>query len=168
MLFQHCTGSFRHFLAKSISNLPVFEPHQWFTPSGEITVISESEVLSSLLTWTDIRTSWGVFLVWATVVFLDEGKDLSVRLHRCLPGILVLLSSQVYTLFLRMDQTVDLATPNVLAISVMAFFFFLSWLMDLFIDSDSSYWVHIERWPHQIPSEYTSREMNCKPFIWSL
>ena len=54
------------------------------------------------------------------------------------PGLLVLLSSPVCSFFLRMFQTVDLATPNVFAISLMGLFCFFSLMMAYFTDSDSS------------------------------
>ncbi len=57
---------------------------------------------------------------------------------RGLPGLLVLLSSPVRSFFLRMFQTVVLATPNVFAISLMGLFCFFSLMMACFTDSDSS------------------------------
>ena len=55
-----------------------------------------------------------------------------------LTGLLVLMSSEVRSFFLRMFQTVDLATPNVFAISLMGLFRFFSLMMACFTDSDSS------------------------------
>ena len=58
-------------------------------------------------------------------VFLYQEKNSSVFHHsyvRGLPGLLVLQSSVVCSFFLRMYHTVDLATPNVSAISLMGLF----------------------------------------------
>ncbi len=57
---------------------------------------------------------------------------------RGLPGLLVLLSSPVRSFFLRMFQTVVLATPNVFAISLMGLFSFFSLMMACFTDRDRS------------------------------
>ncbi len=75
--------------------------------------------------------------------FLHQGKNSSVIHHSCFPWSsgsfgLVLLSSPVRSFFLRMFQTVVLATPNVFAISLMGLFCFFSLMMACFTDSDSS------------------------------
>ena len=93
---------------------------------------------------TDTPTSWRVFLIWPTVVkgffFTREIIILSSTtvVFRGLPGLFVLLSSPVRYFFLRMFQTVDLATPNVFAISLISLFWFFSLMMACFTDSDSS------------------------------
>ena len=93
---------------------------------------------------TYIPTSWRVFLIWPTV---EKGffftREIIILLSttvvfRGLPGLLVLLSSPVHSFFLRMFQTVDLATPNVFAISLIGLFWFFSLMMACFTDSDSS------------------------------
>ncbi len=89
-------------------------------------------------------TSWRVFLIWPTVVkgvfFTREIiiQSSTTVVFRGLPGLLVLLSSPVRSFFLRMFQTVVLATPNVFAISLMGLFCFFSLMMACFTDSDSS------------------------------
>ena len=79
--------------------------------------IHSGEVFSWLLTLTHIHLlSWRVFLIWPTVVkgffFTRERIILSSTtvVFRGLPGLLVLLSSPGRSFFLRMFQTVDLAT----------------------------------------------------------
>ena len=84
--------------------------------------IHSVEVFSWLLTLTHIHLppgecSWSGQLLWM--------------------GLLVLLSSPVH-FFLRMFQTVDLATPNVFAISLIGLFWFFSLMMVWLTDSDSS------------------------------
>ncbi len=87
---------------------------------------------------------WRVFLIWPTVVkgvFFTRERILqssTTVVFRGLPGLLVLLSSPVRSFFLRMFQTVVLATPNVFAISLMGLFCFFSLMMACFTDSDSS------------------------------
>ncbi len=86
----------------------------------------------------------GGFLIWTTVVkgvFFTRERILrssTTVVFRGLPGLLVLLSSPVHSFFLRMFQTVVLATPNVFAISLMGLFCFFSLMMACFTDSDSS------------------------------
>ena len=99
---------------------------------------------SNYMTSTCTPTSWRVFLIWPTVVkgffFIGEIILLSsttVVFHG-LPGLLALLSSPVRSFFIRMFQTVDLATPNVFAISLIGLFWFFSLMMACFTDSDIS------------------------------
>ncbi len=53
--------------------------------------------------------------------FLYHGEDSQI-IHHCCPGLFMLLSSPVHSVFLRMYQTVDLATPNASAVSLMDLF----------------------------------------------
>ncbi len=70
---------------------------------------------------------WRVFFTWLDVVkgffFTRERilKSSTTVVLRGRPGLFMLLSSSVCSFFLRMSQTVDLATPNVPAISLMDF-----------------------------------------------
>ena len=105
--------------------------------------IHSGEVFSWLLTLTHIHLppgecSWSGQLLW--FFFTREIIILSSTtvVFRGLPGLLVLLSSPVHSFFLRMFQTVDLATPNVFAISLIGLFWFFSLMMACFTDSDSS------------------------------
>ena len=64
--------------------------------------IQSGEVFSSLLTLTHIHLppgecSWPGQLLWGC--FLHQGKNLSVIHHSCLPGLLVLPSSPMRSLF---------------------------------------------------------------------
>ncbi len=62
------------------------------------------------------------------------------------PGLFMLLGSPVHSFFLRMYQTVDLATPNVPAISLMDLFCFWSLTIVCFTCMERSFdrmmWVH--------------------------
>ncbi len=107
--------------------------------------IHSGEVFSWLLTLTHIHLppgecSWSGQLLWR--VFSSPGKRIlrssTTVVFRGLPGLLVLLSSPVRSFFLRMFQTVVLATPNVFAISLMGLFCFFNLMMACFTDSDSS------------------------------
>ena len=107
--------------------------------------IHSGEVFSWLLTLTHIHLppgecSWSGQLLWRG--FSSPGKEFFChppQLFVCgLPGLLVLLSSTVRSFFLRMFQTVDLAKPNVFAISLIGLFWFFSLMMACFTDSDSS------------------------------
>ena len=127
------------------------------------------EVFSRLLTLTHIHL---LFLIWPTVVerfFFSREIILmpstTVVFHG-LPGLLVLLSSPVRSFFLRMFQTVDLAMPNVFAISLIGLFWFFSLMMACFTDCDSSLdlilRVDSNRFQMQIA------HLNSRPFISSL
>ena len=141
MSFQNCKGFFRCCLANSnlvflfLEGTPMVYILWW-------TLCIHSGVFSWLLTLTHTPTSWGVFLIWPTVVkgffFTRERIILSSTtvVFRGLPGLLVLLSSPMPSFFLRM--TVDLATPNVFAMSLIGLFWFFSLMMACFTDSDSS------------------------------
>ncbi len=120
MLFQNCEGFFRCRLANS--NLAFLF---WGSPMVYILwwtlCIHSGEVFSWLLTLTHIHLppgecSWSGQLLWR--VFLHQGKNSSVIHHSCFPWVFrvfwCLLSSPVRSFFLRMFQTVVLATPNVL------------------------------------------------------
>ncbi len=81
---------------------------------------------------SDTSTSWRMFFTWLDVVkgFLYHGEDSPIIHHCCPPWtsrpFFMLLSSLVRYFFLRLYQTVDLATPNVPAISPMDLFCFWS------------------------------------------
>ncbi len=107
--------------------------------------IHSGEVFSWLLTLTHIHLppgecSWSGQLLWRVFFFTRERilRSSTTVVFRGLPGLLVLLSSPVRSFFLRMFQTVVLATPNVFAISLMGLFYFFSLMMACFTDSDSS------------------------------
>ncbi len=130
MLFQNCEGFFRCRLANS--NLAFLFLR--LTNGLHLVVNPLYSLWWSLLLIVDFDThtptSWRVFLIWPTVVkgvFFTRERNSSVIHHSCfrgLPGLLVLLSSPVRSFFLRMFQTVVLATPNVFAISLMGLFCF--------------------------------------------
>ena len=132
MLFQNCKGFFRCCLANS--NLVFLFLR--LTNGLHLVVHPLYSLLWSLFLIVDFdthtSTSWRVFLIWRTVVkeffFTREIILLSSTavVFRGLPGLLVLLSSPVRSFFLRMFQTVDLATPNVFAISLIGLFWFSS------------------------------------------
>ncbi|MEE6518290.1 hypothetical protein FKM82_029206 [Ascaphus truei] len=78
-----------------------------------------------------MSSSWRVFFTW-----LDVVKGFFITMERILrssttavlrghPSLFVLQSSPVRSFFLRKYQTVDLAAPNVPAISLVDFLFFL-------------------------------------------
>ena len=90
-----------------------------------------------LLTLKHIPTSWRVLLIWPAVVKGFFLLSSTTVVFRDLPGLLVLLSSPVYSFFLGMFRTVVLATPYV-AISPMGLFWFFSLMMACITDSDSS------------------------------
>ncbi len=143
MLFQNCEG-FLDVVWQTLIWPSCFEAHQWFTSCGEPSVFTL--VKSSLIVDFDTHTptSWRVFLIWPTIVkgvFFTRERILrssTTVVFRGLPGLLVSLSSPVRSFFLRMFQTVVLATPNVFAISLMGLFCFFSLMMACFTDSDSS------------------------------
>ncbi len=130
MLFQNCEGFFRCRLANS--NLAFLFLR--LTNGLHLVVNPLYSLWWSLLLIVDFDThtptSWRVFLIWPTVVkgvFFTRERILrssTTVVFRGLPGLLVLLSSPVRSFFLRMFQTVVLATPNVFAISLMGFFCF--------------------------------------------
>ncbi len=144
MLFQNCEGFFRCRLANS--NLAFLFLR--LTNGLHLVVNPLYSLWWSLLLIVDFDThtptSWRVFLIWPTVVkgvFFTRERILrssTTVVFRGLPGLLVLLSSPVRSFFLRMFQTVVLATPNVFAISLMGLFCFFSLMMACFTDSDSS------------------------------
>ncbi len=130
MLFQNGEGFFRCRLANS--NLAFLF---WGSPMVYILwwtlCIHSGEVFDLIVDFdTHTPTSWRVFLIWPTVVkgvFFTRERILrssTTVVFRGLPGLLVLLSSPVRSFFLRMFQTVVLATPNVFAISLMGLFCF--------------------------------------------
>ncbi|MEE6527481.1 hypothetical protein FKM82_028883 [Ascaphus truei] len=93
----------------------------------------------------NMPTSWRVFFTW-----LDDVKGFFFTMVRILrssitvvfhgqPGLFVLQSSPVRSFFLRMYQTIDLATPKVPAISLMDFLFFCSIRMTCFTCIESSF-----------------------------
>ncbi len=92
--------------------------------------IHSGEVFSWLLTLTHIHLppgecSWSGQLLWS--VFSSPGKEFfghPPQLFSVVFRSFVLLSSPVRSFFLRMFQTVVLATPNVFAISLMGLFVF--------------------------------------------
>ncbi len=143
MLFQNCEGFFRCRLANS--NLAFLflrltnGLHLVWT-----LCIHSGEVFSWLLTLTHIHLPPGECSDLANClkdVFFTRERILrssTTVVFRGLPGLLVLLSSPVRSFFLRMFQTVVLATPNVFAISLMGLFCFFSLMMACFTDSDSS------------------------------
>ncbi len=130
MLFQNCEGFFRCRLANS--NLAFLFLR--LTNGLHLVVNPLYSLWWSLLLIVDFDThtptSWRVFLIWPTVVkgvFFTRERILrssTTVVFRGLPGLLVLLSSPVRSFFLRMFQTVVLATPNVFAISLMGLFVF--------------------------------------------
>ncbi len=101
---------------------------------------------------SDKSTSRRVFFSWLDVVkgffFTMERVHLSSTtvVLRGRPGLFLLLSSLVCSFFLRMYQTVDLATLNVLAISLMDLICFWSLTIVCFTCLESSFdrmmWVH--------------------------
>ncbi len=107
--------------------------------------IHSGEVFSWLLTLTHIHLPpgecfcdlgqlvKGVFFTMERIL-----RSSTTVVFHGLPGLLVLPSSPVRSFFLRMFQTVVLATPNVFAISLMGLFCFFSLMMACFTDSDSS------------------------------
>ncbi len=120
MLFQNCEGFFRCRLANS--NLAFLF---WGSPMVLHLVVNPLYSLwwSLLLivTLTHIHLppgecSWSGQLLWRVVFFTRERilRSSTTVVFRGLPGLLVLLSSPVRSFFLRMFQTVVLATPNVL------------------------------------------------------
>ncbi len=106
----------------------------------------------SRLLIVDTSTSWRVFFSWLDVTkgffftmerILRSSTTVVLRGH---PGLFMLLSSLVPSFFLRMYQTVDLATPNAPAISLMDLFWFWSPTIVCFTCMKSSFdrmmWVH--------------------------
>ncbi len=101
---------------------------------------------------SDRPTSWRVFFSWLDVVkgfFFTMEMILwsSTTVVLCgRPGLFMLLGSPVHSFFLRMYQTVDLATPNVPAISLMDLFCFWSLTIVCFTCMERSFdrmmWVH--------------------------
>ncbi len=152
MLFQKWSGFFRCFLAKS--NLALF------AACGEPSVFAM--VKSSL----DCRLcQWHVYLLESVLlfagccerVFIYHGED-SLIILLCCP---LWTSSPFYVaeltrvfFFLRMYQTVDLATPNVPAISLMDLFCFWSLTIVHFTCMERSFdcmmWVHCNSFQMQM------------------
>ncbi len=137
--------------------------------------IHSGEVFSWLLTLTHVHLppgecSWSGQLLWRVFFFTRERilRPSTTVVFRGLPGLLVLLSSPARSFFLRMFQTVVLATPNVFAISLMGLFCFFSLMMACFTDSDSSLDLILTVDKQQIPNANSTLEMNSGPFICSL
>ncbi len=86
----------------------------------------------SLLLIVDTSASWRVFFSWLDVVkgffFTMERilRSSTTVVLRGRPGLFMFLSSPVRSFILRMYQTVDLAAPNVPALSLMDLFCFWS------------------------------------------
>ncbi len=148
MLFQNCSGFFRCFLAKS--NLALF------APCGEPSLFALVNLLLIVDFDSDMPTSWRVFFTWLDVVkgffFIMERilrSSTTAVLHGH-PGLFMLLSSPVHSFFLRMYQTVDLATPNVSAISLMDLFCFWSLKIVCFTCMKNSFdrmmWVQLSNY----------------------
>ncbi len=141
MLFQNCEGFFRCCLANSnlaFLFLRLMVYILWWT-----LCIHSGEVFSWLLTWTHIHLppgecSWSGQLLWR--VFSSPGKEFFSHPAQLFSVVfrVFLCYSPVRSFFLRMFQTVVLATPNVFAISLMGLFCFFSLMMACFTDSDSS------------------------------
>ncbi len=125
MLFQKWSGFFRCILAKS--NLALF------APCGEPSVFAlvKSSLDCRLWQWHTCPMESVLLLAGCCErVFLYHGKDPPI-IHHCCPlwtyrHSFMLLSSPVrsFFFFFRMYQTVDLATPNVPAFSLMDLFWF--------------------------------------------
>ena len=138
MLFQNCKGFFRCCLANS--NLVFLFLR--LTNGLHLVVNPLYSLWWGLLTHTP--SSWRVFLIWPTVVkgffFTRERILLSSTtvVFRGPSGSFCVAELTVCSFFLRMFQTVDLATPNVFALSLISLFRFFSLMMACFTDSDSS------------------------------
>ncbi len=142
MLFQTWSGFFRCFLASLI----------W--PCMQLVVNPLYLLLWSLLLIVDcdMSTSWRVFFTWLDVVkgfFFTKERILqsSTTVVLCgRSGLFMMLSSPVHSVFLRMYQTVDLATPNVPAISLVDWFRLWSLTIVYFTCMERSFdrmmWVH--------------------------
>ncbi len=144
MLFQNCEGFFRCRLANSNMAFLFLR----LTNGLHLVVNPLYSLWWSLLLIVDFDTHTTYLLESVLDLanccegcFLHQGRILrssTTVVFRGLPGLLVLLSSPVRSFFLRMFQTVVLATPNVFAISLMGLFCFFSLMMACFTDSDSS------------------------------
>ncbi len=137
MLFQKCSGFFRCFLAKCNQAL--------FAACGEPLYLLWWSLLLIVDFDRDTSASWRVFFSW-----LDVVKGIFFTMERILrasttvvlcgrPGLFMLLSSPVCSFFLRMYQTVDLATSNVPAIFLMDLFCFWSLIIVCFTCMKSSF-----------------------------
>ncbi len=106
--------------------------------------IHSGEVFSWLLTWTHIHLppgecSWSGQLLWR--VFSSPGKEFFGHPPQLFSVVFRVFwcYSPLRSFFLRMFQTVVLATPNVFAISLWwVCFVFSALMMACFTDSDSS------------------------------
>ncbi len=107
--------------------------------------IHSGEVFSWLLTLTQIHLppgecSWSGQLLWR--VFSSPGKEFFGHPPQLFSVVFRVFwccwAHRCVSFFLRMFQTVVLATPNVFAISLMGLFCFFSLMMACFTDSDSS------------------------------
>ncbi len=105
------------------------------------------------------------WMLWR--VFLYHGEDSPIIHHSCPPRtsrpFYVAELTSAFCIFLRMKQTVDLATPNVPAIS----------LMDLFCFWSRTIVFHLYReilWPHdvgsqqQLPNANDTLRISSRPF----
>ena len=139
ILFQNCERFFRCCLANS--NLAFMFLR--LTNGLHLVVNPLYSLWWSLLLIVDFDThtptSWRVFLIWPTVVkgvFFTRERIIwssTTVVFRGLPGLLVLLSSPVHSLFLRMIW------PHLmLLLSLMGLFRFFSLMMACFTDSDRS------------------------------
>lgn len=81
------------------SDHPVFEAPQWFSSCGE------TAVFRFFFTWVNCFFTWVKLLLSASTDVLSSGS------------LMVLLSLLVRSFILRIFQTVDLATPDVVALS---------------------------------------------------
>ncbi len=143
MLFQNCEGFFR-----CRWQTLIWPSCFWGSPMVYILwwtlCIHSGEVFSWLWLWHTYTYLLESVLDLANCCegcFSSPGKEFFGHPPHCFPwspGLLVLLSSPVRSFFLRMFQTVVLATPNVFAISLMGLFCFFSLMMACFTDSDSS------------------------------
>ncbi len=103
----------------------LFQKSSGFWPCLQLVVKPLYLLWWSLLLIVDTSASWRVFFSWLDVVkgffFTMERilRSSTTVVIRGRPGLFMLLSSPVQSFFLRMYQTVDLATPNVPAISLM-------------------------------------------------
>ncbi len=130
MLFQNCEGFFRCRLANS--NLAFLFLR--LTNGLHLVVNPLYSLWWSLLLIVDFDTTY-TYLLESVLDLANccEGcfftrerilRSSTTVVFRGLPGLLVLRSSPVRSFFLRMFQTVVLATPNVFAISLMGLFCF--------------------------------------------
>ncbi len=156
MLFQKWSGFFRCFLSKS--NLALF------AACGEPCVF----FWWSLLLIVDTSTSWRVFFSWLDVVkgfFFTMERILwssTTGVLRGRPGLFIFWDHRC-VLFLPMYQTVDLAAPNVPAISLMDVLF-LKPNNRLFLLYGELLWPHYVGSQQQLPNANGTLNINSRPF----